>query len=180
MNLRFFPRVQAAWRQHTSQHSRYSHRWHDDPSQQICQSRYETKTLFVEPIDSVKICWCYFQGCRSGSRRAKITHKVHVLKCWMASFESWNRIGIQPRMLDPDPYQITNTDPIHWLFVVIKYLRDRLAVLSCLLDHFIFPGPSVQALAALREKARCVIMYAGMIPYRNVFTRHFLFWCDKY
>jgi hypothetical protein len=64
------------------------------------------------------------------------------------------------------------------LFVVIKYLRDHLyflAVLSCLFDHFIFPGPSVQALAALREKARCVIMYAGMIPYRNVFTQHFTF-----
>ncbi len=81
---------------------------------------------------------------------------------------------IQPRMLDPDPYQIMNTDAKHWLFVVMKYLRGHLcfllAVLSCLLYNFIFLGPSVQALAALREKARCVIMYAGMIPYRNVFT----------
>ncbi len=33
----------------------------------------------------------------------------------------------------------------------------------------------MQALAALREKARCVIMYAGMIPYRNVFTQHLTF-----
>jgi hypothetical protein len=42
-------------------------------------------------------------------------------------------------------------------------------------EHLCFLGPSVQALAALREKARCVIMYAGMIPYRNVFTQHMYF-----
>jgi hypothetical protein len=48
--------------------------------------------------------------------------KFHVLKCWMASFEScflqflvikpWIRIGIQPKMLDldPDPDEM-NADP---------------------------------------------------------------------
>jgi hypothetical protein len=82
----------------------------------------------------------------------------------------------------PDPGVKKTLDPgsrSATFFVVIKYLRDhlcfRLAILSCLLDPFIFPGPSVQALAALREKARCVIMYAGMIPYRNVFTQHLPF-----
>jgi hypothetical protein len=36
--------------------------------------------------------------------------KVHVLKGWMASFEIRIRIGIQPKMLDPDPDEI-NEDP---------------------------------------------------------------------
>jgi hypothetical protein len=30
----------------------------------------------------------------------------------------WIRIGIQPKMLDPDPYQM-NTDPKHWFLVLV-------------------------------------------------------------
>jgi hypothetical protein len=123
-------------------------------------------------------------GSGSGSRRAKITHKsnfffkVHVFKCWMASWElkassvTWTyfmkasvfyqkfffpaviflhfwslkpwiriRIGIQPKMLDPDPDENKcgsatlfmrkgkDPDPYLWLRDPVRFVERNLYTL---------------------------------------------------
>ena len=56
------------------------------------QAEFPTAPVDQQLLQQDTTCW---QGCGSGSRRAKMTHKsrknileVHVLKCRMASFES--------------------------------------------------------------------------------------------
>ncbi len=45
------------------------------------------------------------------------------MQFWVIKIMDWIRIGIQPKMLDPDPYQM-NTDPKHCQIVTI-FLRHE-------------------------------------------------------